>query len=75
MLKQHDHVTLVRIGQSNSKFEMEIFIERDDKAIFQVRTRVVYDRVRKRKYYFEMFLFMFSFDVLNFPALDFPCSI
>ena len=58
MLKQHDHVTLVRIGQSNSKFEMEIFIERDDKAIFQVRTRVVYDRVRKRKKYFEIPAFL-----------------
>ena len=23
----------------------------------------------------KTFLFMFSFDVLNFPALDFPCSI
>ena len=62
--------------------------------------RVVYDRVRKRKNYFEIpaflqiergkskagnsnsksnenknLFFMFSFDVLNFPALDFPRSI
>ena len=63
--------------------------------------RVVYDRVRKRKNYFEIptflqiergksrpgnskhqmktktkpFLFLFSFDVWNFPTLDFPRSI
>ena len=62
--------------------------------------RVVYDRVRKRKIYFEitaffnyergtsrvgnsksnenkkfLFLLLFSFDVLNFPTLDFPHSI
>ena len=59
----------------------------------------VYDRVRKRKIFFEIpaflqieggksragnsknqmktktFLFLFSIDVLNFPALDFPRSI
>ena len=37
-------------------------------------TRVVYDRVRKRKNYFEIPAFL-QIDVLNFPALDFPCSI
>ena len=37
-LKQHEHVALLNIGQSNAKFEMEIYIERDDKTIIQVRT-------------------------------------
>ena len=59
-------------------------------------TRVIYDRVRNKKNYFEItaFLnyergtsragnsksnenknFLFSFDILNFPTLDFPRSI
>ena len=32
------------------------------------------DRVRNKKNDFEACLFLFSFDVLNFPALDFPHS-
>ena len=39
MLKQYEHVALLEIGQSlDFEFGLEIWIERDDKTLLQVRT-------------------------------------
>ena len=52
---------------------------RNKKNIFEITAFLNYERGTSRagnsKHQMKIKTFLFSFDVLNFPAHDFPCSI